>query len=139
MKVSYVAWQASAELRRLRSLLWADVVESKLHRLERAFKANFAPNQLRAPAGNPERGQWTNTGGSGNGRVAQMAPRGGGRRRGSEEATPAQQARRELAEARAREALRRVQEIDPTWKPKPSLTAPDSIEGEIARAEAHYT
>jgi len=29
----------------MRSVLWANAVESTLHRLERAFKANFDPNQ----------------------------------------------------------------------------------------------
>jgi hypothetical protein len=57
------SWQASARLRRMRSLLWADVVKVKLHDLERALKANFNPNQPRVPAGNPDGGQWTGVGG----------------------------------------------------------------------------
>jgi hypothetical protein len=47
---------------------------------------------------------------------------------------PGQAARLAAAEARAQDAIRRVREIDPTWRPTPSLrTTP---EGEIATAEA---
>lgn len=35
----------------------------------------------------------------------------------------------------ARESARRVQEIDPAWRPRPSLTDPNSVEGTIRRAE----
>ncbi|MGA7458272.1 MAG: hypothetical protein WBW51_13265 [Methyloceanibacter sp.] len=49
----------------MRSAVWASVVETKLRRLERVFKANFDPNQPRVPAGNPDGGQWTSTGGGG--------------------------------------------------------------------------
>ena len=56
-------WLASMRLYRMRSLLWAHVVEEKLLDLERAVKANFNPNQPRVPAGNPDGGQWTRTGG----------------------------------------------------------------------------
>ena len=140
MHESEASWQASASLRRMRSLLLARVVEEKLHRLKRAVKANFNPNQPRVPAGNPDGGQWTGTGGgagtTSNPRVAQTTPRGGGRRTGSDaEATPAQEARLTVEEAQARDAIRRVREIDPTWSPNQSLTAPDSIEGEISRAQ----
>ncbi|WP_431558492.1 hypothetical protein [Methyloceanibacter sp.] len=123
----------------MRALLWGKVVEAKLHALDRAIKANFDPNQPRVPAGNPDGGQWTSTGGgsgsqSANERLAQAR---GGRRRGSDaEATPAQLARRDIAEAQARAAIRRVNDIDPAWKPRASLTRPNSVEGEIARAEA---
>lgn len=58
-----VGWQVSAQLRRMRSSLWAQVVEAKLLDLERTLKANFNPNQPRVPAGNPDGGQWTRVGG----------------------------------------------------------------------------
>lgn len=131
--------QASTRLRRMRSLLWAYVVEAKLLDLERALKANFDPNQPRVSAGNPDGGQWTSTGGgsgSASGQRIAQAPRGGRRRGSDAEATPAQLARRDVAEAQARAAIRRVNEIDPHWKPRESLTRPNSVEGEIARAEA---
>src|SRR5581483_6598811 len=44
-------------------LVHAQVVEAKLRDLERAVKAGFDPNQPRVPAGNPDGGQWTSTGG----------------------------------------------------------------------------
>src|SRR6478735_9306355 len=48
------------------------------------------------------------------------------------EATPGQQARLAVVEAQARDAIRRVQELDPKWQPTPS--AYESVEGLI---EAH--
>ena len=42
---------ASAQLGRVQSALCASVVETKLRRLESAFKANFDPSQPRVPAG----------------------------------------------------------------------------------------
>jgi hypothetical protein len=59
----------------MRSLLWANVVEAKLHDLERALKANFNPNQPRVPAGNPDGGRWTSTG-SGGGTESPKIPEG---------------------------------------------------------------
>ena len=83
MRESEASWQVSARLRAIRSLLLAKVVEEKLRKLERAVKTNFDLNQPRVPRGNPDGGQWTNTGGgSGRTRLAQM-PRGG-RRIGSD-------------------------------------------------------
>ena len=85
MQESQASWQTSATLRRIRSLLLANLVEEKLRILQRAVKANFNPNQPRVPRGNPDGGQWTSTGGStGRTRVAQI-PRGGGRVRSDAE------------------------------------------------------
>jgi hypothetical protein len=72
-------------------------------------------------------------------RVAQNFPREprGGSRRGDgrfSDATPGQQARLAASEAQARAAIRRVQQLDPAWRPTPSLT--ETIEGEIAANEA---
>ncbi len=52
------------------------------------------------------------------------------------DATPGQQVRLTIAEARARNALARVRKLDPNWKPTPSFD--DTVEGRIttARAEA---
>lgn len=86
MQLEEAGRRARARLRRMRSLLWAQVVEAKLLDLERALKANFDPNQPRVPAGNPDGGQWTDAGGSGgrtsDQRVAQASR--SGRRRGSD-------------------------------------------------------
>ena len=132
--VAEASWQVSARLRSIRSLLLANVVEEKLRKLERAVKANFDPNQPRLPRGNPDGGQWTGTGGSsGRTRLAQM-PRGGRRIGSDAEGTPEQEGRLVAEEVQAQEAIRRVQEIDPHWKPQESLTDPNSIEGQIATA-----
>ena len=52
------------------------------------------------------------------------------------ETTPGQQARLTVVEAQARDAIRRVQELDPKWQPTPS--AYESVEGliEAYRADA---
>jgi hypothetical protein len=126
-------------------MLWAHVVEAKLHSLKRALKANFDPNQPRVPAGSGrESGRWTDAGAGGatsNPRLAQNVPRGGRgagqvRLRSGQfvEATPAQEARLAVAQARAARAIRQVRELDSSWRPTPSLT--ETIEGEIAAAEA---
>jgi len=100
-----------------------------------SHKAGFNPGQLRLPAGQPGGGRWTD-----GGDVILVGARGLGSvsvRVGTRtlDATPAQAARYAVANLRADAAIRRVQEIDPTWRPQPSLTDPNSIEGQIRRAE----
>jgi hypothetical protein len=130
----------SAQLHRLNWLLHARVVEAKLRDLRRAVKAGFDPNEPRVPAGSGRTsGRWTGGGGGGS-QLAQNFPRGRGsgqvRLRGGQvvEATPAQEARLALAQAHAEAAIRRVQELDPNWRPTPSFT--ETVEGEIAAAQA---
>lgn len=95
-------------------------------------KANFNPAQLRIPAGEPDGGRWTDGGGSGiilvgaRGRTS-VRVRVGSR---TLEATPGQATRLAAADAWARDAISRVREIDPTWRPTPSLSG--TVEGEIA-------
>ena len=50
------------------------------------------------------------------------------------EATAAQEARLAVVEAQARDAIRRVQDIDPTWKPTQSFRF--TVEGEIVAVKA---
>jgi hypothetical protein len=95
------------------------------------------------PAGSPDGGQWTGGGGGGGvgTQVAQNFPRAG---RGSGQvrlrsgklaaATPAQEARHAVAQARAAQAIRQVRDLDPSWRPK--LSATETVEGEIASFEA---
>lgn len=102
-----------------------------------SYKAGFNPAQLRLPAGQPGGGRWTDGDG---GDVILIGARGRGSvavRVGTRtlDATPAQAAHYAVANLRAEAAIQRVQEIDPTWRPRPSLTDPDSIEGQIRRAE----
>lgn len=101
-----------------------------------SHKAGFGPAQLRIPAGQPGGGRWTDSGGD----VILIGARGRGSvavRVGNRtlDATPAQAARHAVANLRADAAIRRVQGIDPTWRPRPSLTDPNSIEGQIRRTE----
>lgn len=97
------------------------------------IKAN--PNwhrQPRVPAGNSDGGQWTPVSrtGPGGGR-GPTSVRIGGR---TLEATPAQAARYALAEARARDRVARVREIDPRWSPRPSIY--ETMEGAIRARQA---
>jgi hypothetical protein len=131
--------------------LFTTIMDLKFLELELARKAGFNPNQPRVPRGNPEGGQWTRVGG-GSGtsagrfgrrypstrptQLVSSRPRGSGRVRiGGRlvEATPAQQARLTVSQARARAAERRVREVDPNWRPTPSLH--ETVEGEIAANE----
>lgn len=50
--------------------------------------------------------------------------------------TPGQEARQFVAETEWRDALSQVRRYDPAWQPRPSLSAPTTIEGNIARLEA---
>jgi len=70
---------------------------------------------------------------------AQNRPRGGGVNplviNGVEvEPTPGQAARLAVAEAQAQAAIREVQQLDPNWKPEPSLYS--TVEGYIAATQA---
>ena len=141
MQVSAASWRTSLHLHRVSALLWGKVLEAKLHALDSAVKANFDPNQPRVPGGNPDGGQWTDAGASGDEatsdvRVAQV--RRSRRGRGSDaEATHAELIIRDVREAQAREAIRRVREIDPGWRPTESVMPPESVPGQIRRAEDH--
>jgi hypothetical protein len=132
-------------------------IEAK-HRLAQ-YHSHYNPNQPRVPAGHPEGGQWTSAGGttgSGASQVlsdftpdndwklgAQYASNGrGGRGSGPTrlgrgqwiELEPGQAARLTLAEARAQDAVRRVQELDPNWRVE--LGTYNTAEGEIRALEA---
>lgn len=120
-------------------------------KMKLASKAGFNPNQPRLPRGNPDGGQWTRVGGgrtSSAGRFGRHVPAGqtqliSSRPRGSGTvriggqwvaATPAQQARLAVSQARAQAVFRRVREIDPNWRPTPSLY--ESVEGAILANES---
>jgi hypothetical protein len=138
---SQAGWHEGTQLRRMGWLLHAYRLETKLRVLGCAVKANFNPNQPRVPAGNPDGGQWTDGGGGGGGDLVRIASRPGrgfsqvrlrnGRR---VDATPGQAARLAAARARADSRINQVRELDPDWKPRPSLT--ETVEGEIRAAEA---
>lgn len=136
-----VRLQQIADLRRVGLRLKCDIAWLRcILALKRfanaAIKANFNPGQLRIPAGQPGGGQWTDGGGGGltlvgaRGRMS-VSVRVRGRQM---EVTPAQATRLARAEAWARDAADRVREMDPTWRPTPSLTG--TVEGEIAALNA---
>jgi len=147
---SEASQRTTLALRRIRALLASHVLDVKFAALKQAVKA-FDPNQPRVPSGNSDGGQWTDGGGSGGTpggntlgdssrddarprvRVAQV--RRGGRGRGRDAgATEAQLGIRDIREAQAREAIRRVQEIEPGWRPQPSAHS-GSVRGQIRQAE----
>lgn len=124
------------------------------------YEQKYRPDQPRVPAGNADGGQWTSEvggGGIGSGsgnendprvfsdaspdpirpgaQYAQTVPRrpvAGGGGRGPE--TPAQSARLAAVEAQARDAIARVRELDPNWRPTPSFS--ETVEEHIASAQA---
>jgi hypothetical protein len=113
-------------------------------------KANFNPNQPRVRAGSSDGGQWTSDG-SGQGRndprvlsdatpdnewkpgaqyAQNRAPRGPVLINGRwHQPTPAQSARLAIAEAQSRDAIKRVQDFDPRWRPTSSTY--ETVEGLI--------
>ena len=101
-------------------------------RIAAGYGAN--PNRLSEKVFNPsqprdDHGCWSD---GGDGSIVHDASR----RRAGPSGTPAQEARFEAAAAQARDALRRLQELDPTWRRPESVTNPTSIEGAIAHQEA---
>ena len=122
------------------------------------IKTGYDPNQPRVPAGNSDGGQWAGGGGGAGDspilsdanpnfftkpgtRVAQARRRRSGARpiiiNGVPHTpTPGQAARYSVAKAQSRAVRKRVNEIDPNWKPRPG--AVDGIQGQISqfRAEA---
>jgi hypothetical protein len=109
---------------------------------QRSLKAGFRPDEPRVPAGGPGGGQWTD-GGLGGFNSARIV-RVGGEERDAEDlrniagrlidATPAEAARLEISHAQMEAAVRRVQQLDPKWRPRPSLY--ETPAGEIAANEA---
>ncbi|MDJ0514332.1 MAG: hypothetical protein QNJ62_12905 [Methyloceanibacter sp.] len=168
MSESAAGLAASRALRRAYEAYLAYRVKQSLFALWDAVerKRRYDPNQPRAPAGNPDGGQWTDGGGSGSGGsgstrrrpslLASLAPGSdldsdrlfdnseqlvrvaqGSRRVTSPSAgTPAQRMIRNKREGEAIGAIQRVQQIEPGWRPRERSLTTNSIRGEIARAEA---
>ena len=128
--------------------------DNPLYRLHARIEQKYSSDQPRVPRGNPDGGQWTSDRRAiGSGRqdprvisdttpdsvdsgtqYAQSRTRGAFGRviiNGQQvEPTPAQQARLAVVDAQAREAVRRVHELDPKWQP--TASAYESVEGLIA-------
>lgn len=118
----------------------------------RSGRGGYDPNQPRVPAGHSDGGQWTDRRGGGAGLSGPAvisdvtpdndwqpgvqyvsrarSPRGGP----LSQATPAQLFHLSVAQAQARDAIRRVQEIEPNWRPQPS--AYQTVDGLIRAHEA---
>lgn len=126
-------------------------------------KAGFDPNQPRVPAGSPDGGQWTSAGGGSSrdldeGRIlsdanpdnlqkpgarlaqSRRSRSSSGIRFGRHQIPATQRQRSEYlgVNLRADAALKRVKEIDPNWKPRPSAAPPQNAREAIAirRGEA---
>jgi hypothetical protein len=122
-----------------------------------AQQHKYSPDQPRVPAGNSDGGQWTDGSGSGTGRndprvlsdvtpdheakpgarYAANRPRGGtfvriGGRTFSVEG--GQAARLQEAQGRAESAIARVRDLEPNWRPTPSID--ESVEGRIKTLNA---
>src|SRR6187401_324504 len=129
----YAAAGAETGILRLKWLAAAIRFKLALRRHDRALKHGFNPDQPRVPRGSPDGGQWMRV-------AANSSSRAGSRGRYGANfpgATYGQQVRLDLEIARTENALRKVRQYDPTWKPSvESLTTPGSIEGAIRNAEA---
>jgi hypothetical protein len=131
---------AATALARFRYATSANRVLIAGERFRRVLKAGFRPDEPRVPAGDSDGGQWTDEGGI-SASVVRVQSRGP---RGEEpperiagrlfDATPAEEARLEISHAQMQAAVRRVQQLDPNWKPRPSLF--ETIDGEITANEA---
>lgn len=117
---------------------WARMVLAFKAFVQTAIKASFNPGQPRVPAGNSDGGQWTGSGGGGDGLVEIASSRRQTVQvrvgRSFHEATPAQSMRLANAAAWARTATNRVRTIEPSWKPQSSLT--ETVEGQIRALQA---
>ncbi len=132
-------------------------VEIKLLRLRTAYKANFNPNQPRVPAGNPDGGQWTDTGvGRRRERIRGLRQEARDRERINRirlaqasgqkfpvmvvrnnrgqlrPATPAQATMLTVTQVNVNQALAAARRIKPDWRPTRSFFR-QSVEGDIAR------
>jgi hypothetical protein len=118
---------------RIKCELAAHEVLNQLRRMSALVAKAFNPSQVRIPAGESGGGRWGDGGTvqptGANGRQSVRVGRG-------LDATPAQAARLAMANARADAAMAQVRERDPTWRPRDSLTAPNSVEGAIRQSEA---
>jgi hypothetical protein len=130
------ALEETAGILRLKSAIAAGRVLVAGWRLQYALKRNSRWHlQPRVPAGNSDGGQWTDGGAEGSVIFVQNRPRGSGGGMGriagrQVDLTPAQATRLEISHAQMQAAIRRVQELEPRWKPRPS--AYETVEGEIA-------
>lgn len=105
----------------------------------RRLRLKYSPDQPRVPAGNPDGGRWT---ADGKWRVAgpptgRPPTRFGGN---FPTATTEQLTRLESAVARTQDALTRIRQYDPNWRPTTSsFMTRDGVDGAIRDSEARAT
>lgn len=143
------AAQREAEAARLKSDLAFDNLFRMLRRAAEQQKAGFNPDQPRVPKGNPGGGEWARDAGKdGGGDRARSTDISAQRRIGPRPpGTPAQHLRLDFASARAQEAITRVQQLDPNWRPASMMSRDNprdmeamirAKEAETSEAEARY-
>ena len=134
--------RAQCEVAYVRVLMAAQRYADALRREEK-----YSPDQPRVPAGNPDGGQWTDAGGGeqagsdiasfqvAQGRAGQgrVSIRVGGL---SFETTPLRAVLLSNATNAAEGAVARVREIDPSWRPAPSIRTPQSADEAIRQQQA---
>lgn len=105
-------------------------------------RSHYDPNQPRVPKGNPDGGQWTDTGGGREGWVQVAGPyQGGGGRRSSgprPQTATRDIVRLDLANARYEKVIGEIRTRgDLAWQPAAtSFTEPGSVRGDALHAEA---
>jgi hypothetical protein len=125
-------------LRRKSDLAW-DQFFRTFKRYAEQQKAGFDPDQPRAPKGDPDGGQWTRDAGKEGDDHARSTDISAQRRIGPRPiGTPAQHLRLDIANARAREAIARTQQLDPHWRPASLMSRdnPTDMEAVIRAKEA---
>lgn len=143
------AAQREAEAARIKSDIAFDRFFRTFKRYAEQQKAGFNPSQPRVPKGNPDGGEWVRDAGKdGGGDRARSTDISAQRRIGPRPpGTPAQHARLDAATASAREAIARVQQLDPNWRPASMMSRDNprdmeamirTKEAETREAEARY-
>jgi len=93
------------------------MLDMAMLRLHLALKAGFRPDQPRAPAGNPDGGQWIDQDAT----PKLVQSRGSGRSSGRRASVTnlSRETRLEISQMQMRSAVREAQSLDPAWKPRP--------------------
>src|SRR2546423_1903820 len=138
----------AAALRRKSDLAWDRFLRT-FKRYAEQQKVGFNPDQSRVPKGNPDGGEWVRDagkdGGSDRARSTDISAQ---RRIGPRPfGTPQQHARLDAAIVSAREAIARVQQLNPNWRPASMMSRDNprdmeamirAKEAETREAEAQY-
>lgn len=125
-------------LRRKSDLAWERFL-STFKRYAEQQKAGFNPDQPRVPKGDPDGGQWIRDAGKVGSDRARSTDISAQRRIGPRPiGTPTQHLRLDVASARAQDAIARVQQLNPNWRPASAMSGdnPRDMEAMIRTKEA---